>query len=169
MHATGAPVPPAYPAPVPPSASAPVAARGGQKSSLVTPSGSRRDERQECTWECLRDCGHEGSSWAAVRAHERVCRAPVHPIEQAPSADPQAEQGSSGYSTAPESGGSSTSVGSPRASTRRPDHAARIRVVLQARVIALLLRSSVCGLPQRDSLKLGRAPTRSTATTLGDS
>ena len=69
----------------------------------------------------------------------------MHPTEQAPSANPQAEQGSSGYSTAPESAGSSTSVGSPRASTRRPDHAARIRAVLQARLIALLLRSSVRG------------------------
>ena len=69
----------------------------------------------------------------------------MHPTELAPSADPQAEQGSSGYSTAPESAGSSTSVGSARASTRRPDHAARIRVVLQARLMALLLRSSVRG------------------------
>ena len=145
MHATGAPVPPAYPAPVPASASAPVAARGVHKTSSVTPGGSRRDERQECSWECLRDCGHEGSSWAAVRAHEQVCRAPMHPTELAPSANPQAEQGSSGYSTAPESAGSSTSVGSARASTRRPDHAARIRVVLQARLMALLLRSSVRG------------------------
>ena len=66
-------------------------------------------------------------------------------LEQAPSANPQAEQGSSGYSTAPESAGSSTAVGSPRASARRPDHAARIRAVLQARLIALLLRSSVRG------------------------
>ena len=69
----------------------------------------------------------------------------MHLSEQAPSADPQAEQGSSGYSTAPESAGSSTSVGSARASTRRPDHAARIRAVLQARVIARLLRSSLRG------------------------
>ena len=69
----------------------------------------------------------------------------MHPTELAPSASPQAEQGSSGYSTAPETAGSSTSVGSARASTRRPDHAARIRVVLQARLMALLLRSSVRG------------------------
>ena len=57
MHETGAPVPPAYPAPVPASASAPVAARGEHESSSATPGGSRRDEQQECTWECLRDCG----------------------------------------------------------------------------------------------------------------
>ena len=95
---------------------------------------------------CLRDCGHEGSSWAAVRAHERDCRAPMYPIEQAPSANPQAGRSSSGYSTAPESAGSSTSVGSARASTWWPDHAARIRVVLQARLMALLLRSSLRGM-----------------------
>ena len=65
----------------------------------------------------------------------------MHPTAQAPSANPQAEQGSSGYSTAPESAGSSAAVGSPRASTRRPDHATRIHAVLQARLIALLLRS----------------------------
>ena len=145
MHATGAPVPPAYQAPVPASASAPVTARGGHKSSSVTPGGSHRDEQQECTWECLRDCGFERSSYAAVKTHERRCQAPMHPAEQAPSANPQAEQSSSGYSTAPEAAGSSTAVGSPRASTWRPDHAARICAVLQARLIALLLRSSVRG------------------------
>ena len=68
----------------------------------------------------------------------------MHPIEQAPSANPQAEQSSSGYSTAPESADSSTAVGTPHAS-RRPDHVARIRAVLQARAIARLLRSSVRG------------------------
>ena len=66
VRENGAPVLPAYPAPVPVSASAPVAARGDQKSSSATPDGSRSGNQQECTWECLRDCGHEGSSWAAV-------------------------------------------------------------------------------------------------------
>ena len=67
----------------------------------------------------------------------------MHPIKQAPSANSQAKESSSGYSTAPESAGSSTSVGSPCASAWRPCHVARIRAVLQARVIARLLRSSL--------------------------
>ena len=147
VHAASAPVPPAYPAPVPASASAPVGMRGGlpRKSSSVTSGRSRRDAQLECTWTCLRDCGFERSSYAAVAAHEQRCQAPVHPTEQAPSAGPglQAEQHSSDYGAAPESDGSSTAVGSPRASTRRPDHAARIRGVLQARLVAQLLHSSV--------------------------
>ena len=70
----------------------------------------------------------------------------MHPIEQAPSADLQAEQGSSGYSTAPESAGSLTSMGSAHASTQWPDHAAQIRVVLQAHLMVLLLCLLVHGM-----------------------
>ena len=84
----------------------------------------------------------------------------MHLIEQAPSADPQAEQGSSGYSTAPETAGSSTSVGSPCASTWRPEHAARIHVVLQARVIARLLQLSVRNVFHAWRRLLGAPPVR---------
>ena len=83
--------------------------------------------------------------WLYVHMSKFNCRAPMHQIEQAPSADLQSEQGSSGCSTAPESANSSTAMGTLCASAQQPDHAARIRVVLQARVIALLLRSLVRG------------------------
>ena len=77
------------------------------------------DEQQECMWECLHNCRVECSSYAAVKKHKQRCQVPMNLIEQAPSADPQAEQGSSGYSTMPESesAGSLTSMGSPCAST----------------------------------------------------
>ena len=69
LHAAGAPLLPAYPAPV--SASASVAARDGvpRMPSSVKPGAPRCDEAP--TWTCLRVCGFELSSWAAVKTHER--------------------------------------------------------------------------------------------------
>ena len=84
----------------------------------------------------------------------------MHPTELAPSANPPAEQGSSGYSTAPESAESSTAAVNSRASTQRPCHVARIHAVLQARVIARLLRSSLRGHFRAWQGLLGTPPVR---------
>ena len=120
LHAVGAPLPPAYPAPVPVYAS--VAACDGvpYTPSSVEPKASRRDEAP--TWTCLKECGYERSSYAGVKKHERRCQAPLHPTKQAPSAGPQAEQGSSDCSTAPESADSPAAVGGQGKLGARPDH-----------------------------------------------
>ena len=118
--------------------------------SSVRPGASRRDEAP--TW----SCGFERSSYAAVKKHEWRCQAPLHPTERAPSMGPQAEQESSGCSTAPESTGASAAVGSQGAVGARPAHAARIKWVLpvQVRQVAQLLRPSTraacsqCGAPE---------------------
>ena len=118
--------------------------------SSVRPGASRRDEAP--TW----SCGFERSSYAAVKKHEWRCQAPLHPTERAPSMGPQAEQESSGCSTAPESTGASAAVGSQGAVGARPAHAARIKWVLpvQVRQVTQLLRPSTraacsqCGAPE---------------------
>ena len=113
LHAVSAPLLPAYPAPVPASASVAACDYVPCTPSLAGPRTSCHNRAP--TWSCLRGCGFEHSSYVAVKKHKQCCQALVHLIEQAPSADLQAEQCSSGCSTAPELTSSSAAVGSQNA------------------------------------------------------